>query len=103
MDHLEVDVDEAYNISRAVSNDAEELREELASLQYAWDILSLGWTGAAASAYWSIWDEWREGATTLVDSLAESSRNLGHAAARYAEQDAASATALESTDMDLGL
>lgn len=102
MDHLEVDVDEAYNISRAVSNDAEELREELASLQYAWDILSRGWTGAAASAYWSIWDEWREGATTLVDSLAESSRNLGHAAARYAEQDTASATTLEST-MNLGL
>ncbi len=50
MDHLEVDVDEAYNISRAVSNDAEELREELASLQHAWDILSRGWTGAAASA-----------------------------------------------------
>ncbi|WP_193044291.1 WXG100 family type VII secretion target [Mycolicibacterium baixiangningiae] len=102
MDNLEVDADETFNISHAISNDAEELREELASLQQEWDTLSRGWTGAAASAYSSIWDEWREGATTLVDSLAESSRNLGHAAARYAKQDTASATTLDST-MDLGL
>jgi hypothetical protein len=33
MDHLRVDADGAYNTSRAVGNDAQELREELAGLQ----------------------------------------------------------------------
>jgi WXG100 family type VII secretion target len=102
MANLEVDADATFSISQVIGNDAEELREELARLQREWGDLSRGWTGAAASAYSSIWDEWLEGATTLVDSLAETSRNLGHAAARYAEQDTASATTLEST-MDLGL
>ena len=32
MDHLRVDADQAYNTSRAVGNDAQELREELAGL-----------------------------------------------------------------------
>lgn len=103
MNHLKVDADETFNISHAVGNDAEELRDELASLQREWDNLSRGWTGAAATAYASIWDEWLDGATTLVDSLADSARNLGQAAARYAEQDNASATTLESAEMDLGL
>jgi hypothetical protein len=33
MDHLRVDADQAYHTSRAVGNDAQELREELAGLQ----------------------------------------------------------------------
>ena len=45
MDHLSVDADQAYNISRAVGNDAQELREELAGLQRDWDNLSREWSG----------------------------------------------------------
>jgi WXG100 family type VII secretion target len=103
MDHLRVDADQAFNTSHAVSNDAEELREELANLQRDWDNLSRGWSGTASSTYSSIWAEWFEGATTLVDALAESSRELGVAAVRYAEQDAGSAVTIESTTIDLGL
>jgi WXG100 family type VII secretion target len=94
MDHLEVDADQAYNTSRAVGNDAQELREELAGLQRDWDNLSREWSGVASSAYSAIWCEWLEGATTLVDALAESSHNLGVAAVSYSEQDAGSAAAL---------
>ena len=103
MDRLRVDVDQAYNTSRAVGNDAEELREELAGLQRDWDNLSREWSGAASSAYSTIWGEWLEGATTLVDALAESSHNLGVAAVSYSEQDASSAEALGETQIDLGL
>jgi hypothetical protein len=45
MNHLCVDADQAYNISRAVGNDAQELREELAGLQRDWDNLSREWSG----------------------------------------------------------
>lgn len=103
MDQLRVHTDQAFNTSHAVSNDAEELRDELASLQRDWDNLSRGWSGNASSAYSSIWAEWLEGATTLVDALAESSHNLGLAAVRYGEQDAGSAVTIESTTVDLGL
>lgn len=103
MDQLRVDAEAAYNASHAVSNDAEELREELASLQRQWDNLSRGWTGAASSAYSPMWTEWLEGASKLVDALAESSRSLGLAAVRYAEQDAESASTVQSTIIELGL
>lgn len=103
MENLQVDADEAFNTSHAVSNDAEELREELANLRQDWENLSREWRGAASSAFSSIWGEWLEGATTLVDSLAEASRNLGRAAALYAEQDASAATTVESTAIDMGL
>jgi WXG100 family type VII secretion target len=103
MDHLRVDADQAYNTSRAVGNDAEELHEELAGLQRDWDNLSREWSGVASSAYSAIWCEWLKGATTLVDALAESSHNLGVAAVSYSEQDAGSAAALRSTPIDMGI
>jgi WXG100 family type VII secretion target len=103
MNHLSVDTDHAYQTSRAVANDAQELRDELTGLQRDWDNLSRGWSGAAAAAYSAIWAEWVEGATTLVDSLVESSHELGLAAVAYSEQDAGSAATLRSVPMDLGL
>jgi Proteins of 100 residues with WXG len=60
MDHLRVDTDHAYNASRAVANDAEELREELVGLQRDWDNLAREWSGVASSAYSAIWCEWLE-------------------------------------------
>ena len=51
MDHLKIDADQAYNTSRAVGNDAQELREELGGLQRDWDNLSREWSGVASSAY----------------------------------------------------
>jgi WXG100 family type VII secretion target len=102
MDHLRVDADQAYNTSRAVGNDAQELREELAGLQRDWDNLSPEWSGVASSAYSAIWGEWLQGAT-LIDALAESSHNLGVAAVSYSERDAASAAALHSTPIDMGI
>jgi WXG100 family type VII secretion target len=62
-----------------------------------------GWSGSASTAYSSIWAEWHEGAATLVDALARSSRSLGVAAVHYAEQDGESAAAVNATTLDLGL
>ena len=103
MDHLRVDADQGYNTSRAVGNDAEELREELAGLHRDWDNLSRGWSGVASSGYAAIWCQWLEGATTLVDGLVESSHHLGVAAVSYSERDAGSAAAVGSTPIDLGI
>jgi WXG100 family type VII secretion target len=100
---LRLHADEAFATSHSVSNDAEELREELASITGEWQNVSHGWSGAAASAYDVLWQEWHEGATKIVDVLAESSEKLAKAAVAYQEQDAASADALASPTIDLGL
>lgn len=103
MDRLRVTADEAFATSHAVGNDAEELRDGLSSLAQGWENLLHGWSGAASSAYATIWEEWHDGATRLIDALAESSHRLGAAAVRYGEQDATSAEALDSSITDLGL
>jgi WXG100 family type VII secretion target len=103
MDHLRVEADQAFNTSRVVGNDAQELREELAGLRRDWDNLSREWSGVASSGYSAIWCEWLEGATTLVDILVESSHNLGVAAVSYSERDAGSAAAIRSTPIELGI
>jgi len=103
MDHLRVEADQAYNVSRAVGNDAQELREELAGLQRDWDNLSREWSGAASSTYSAIWNEWLEGGAKLVHALEESSHKLGVAAVSYSERDADSAAVLDSTHIDLGI
>ncbi|MHC9293484.1 WXG100 family type VII secretion target [Mycobacterium sp. LTG2003] len=100
---LNVDTDAAFNIAHALSNDAEELRQELSALIQQWRNLSQGWSGAAASAYTPLWEDWHQGATQIVDALAESSRDLAQAAVAYAEQDTNSAEALEAPALEMGL
>lgn len=100
MDQLRVNADAAYRTSHDVGNDAEDLRDGLIVLQRDWDNLAYGWSGDAASAYSSAWTEWLDGATRLIDSLADSSYKLGAAAVRYGEQDADSAVDITSAPID---
>jgi WXG100 family type VII secretion target len=102
-DHLRVDADAAFLASHVVSNEAEELREELARLSGEWDNLSHGWSGVAASAFTPAWEEWHEGAARIVEALAESSRRLAQAAVLYEERDNNSAEMLGSTGSGMGL
>lgn len=102
-DFLKVNADHAFNTAHSVSNDAEELREELTRIVGEWDNISRGWSGEAASAFTALWDEWHEGAAKVVESLAESSRRLGEAAVQYSEADAASADQLGATVAEMGL
>jgi WXG100 family type VII secretion target len=102
-DHLRVDADAAFLISHVVSNEAEELREELARLSREWDNLSHGWSGVAASAFTPGWEEWHECAARIVEALAESSRRLAQAAVLYEERDNSSAQVLGSTGSGIGL
>ena len=102
-DQLTVDADAAFNASRALSNDAQELREELARLAHEWRNLTHSWTGTAASAYAPLFDEWRDNAHELVESLDDSARRLAEAAARYQEQDTSAAARLEDTVSRMGL
>lgn len=92
-----------FNTSHAVSNNAEELREELSRLSREWDTVSHGWSGVAASVYTPIWEEWHEGATRLVETLAESSRSLAQAAILYEERDTDTAQTLGSLPDEMGL
>jgi WXG100 family type VII secretion target len=100
---LRLHADDAFATSHSVSNDAEELREELADVAREWQNMSHGWSGAAASAYDALWQEWYEGAAKVVDVLAESSEKLAQAATAYEQQDAACAVSIESRTIDLGL
>jgi WXG100 family type VII secretion target len=101
-DHLRVDADAAFNGSHVISNEAEELREELSRLSREWDNLSHGWSGVAASAFARTWEEWHEGAAKVVEALAESSRRLAQAAVLYEERDNNSAQMLGSTGSGIG-
>lgn len=100
---LEVNAEAAFNASHAVGNDAEELREELASLAQEWTNVTHGWSGAAASAYAPLFEDWHEGAEKLIESLAESARRLTEAAVRYQEQDTTSAESVTATALEMGL
>ena len=102
-DHLQVRADEMFATSHSVSNDAEELREELAAIAREWEDVSHGWSGDAASAYDALWQEWHEGAIKLVDVVSELSHGLGRAAMSYQDQDTSSADVIRSTPIDLGL
>ncbi|MCG5433836.1 WXG100 family type VII secretion target [Mycobacterium sp. MYCO198283] len=82
--------------ARAVADDAEALRAELARISDEWDGLSGGWSGAAASAYASLFDEWHSGASRVVEALTRSSELLSGAAAAYSEREAASAQAVQA-------
>jgi WXG100 family type VII secretion target len=102
-EHLKVDAAHALETSGVVGDDAEELRSELARIAREWDDVSSGWSGAAATAYASLWEEWREGAAKLVEILAESTRRLEHAAVAYDGQEVRSATTLRSVPVEMGL
>jgi len=101
--HLEVDTDAAFNTSHSMSTDAEELREGVSELSRDWANVSRGWSGAAASAYSPLFQEWQEGASKLVESLAESASLLAEAAVRYQEQDTASSESVAATARQMGL
>jgi WXG100 family type VII secretion target len=88
-----VDSDVAFNTGQAVMTQAVELREELDRLGQEWDDLSQGWAGGAAAAFGAAWQDWHEGALTLVESLLDISEKLCRGAVLYEQQDAAGAKA----------
>ena len=102
-DHLRLDADAAFNTSHAVSNDTEDLREELSRISRQWDNLSHGWSGVAASAFAPAWEEWHEAAARIVGELAESARRLAQAAVLYEKADTASAHTLGADGVEMGL
>jgi WXG100 family type VII secretion target len=79
-----------------VGSDADELRAELTRLSSDWDCVLAGWSGAAAASYAALWEEWHDGAVTLVETLARSSELLEQATVAYDAQEAASARAVRS-------
>lgn len=93
----------AFNTGQAVMAQAVELREELDRLVHEWDGLSDSWSGAAASAYKSAWQDWNEGATKLLDSLSDLSEKLCRAAVDYEEQDAEAAQAANAASAEIQL
>jgi WXG100 family type VII secretion target len=102
-EHLKVDVAETLTTSQVVSDDADELRAELARLSREWDNVASGWSGAAASAFAPLWDEWHDGAAKLVETLAESCRRLERSAVAYEEQESGSADLLRIVPAEIGL
>lgn len=102
-EHLKVDATRTLGTSHVVNGDAEELREELARIAREWNDVSSGWSGAAASAFASLWEEWHDGAVKLVEILAESTRRLAHAAVAYDDQEDRSAKTARTMPVEIGL
>ena len=96
-------MDAAFSAAKSVQADAEDLRDGLQELAYDWQNLSQGWSGAAASAYSPLFDEWHDGAATLISALEESSSKLAEAAVRYQEENSGSADSIAATARDMGL
>ncbi|VAZ71745.1 hypothetical protein LAUMK4_00613 [Mycobacterium persicum] len=59
-----------------LTNQADELKDELDSITRQWRELSSTWTGVAASAYQPPWQEWYSGAATAAATLEEHSQLL---------------------------
>lgn len=87
MADLMVNATEVFNVAHALSNQAHELGDELDRLSSEWDGLSHSWSGAAASAFTPAWEKWHEGATKVVELLADRADRLARAAVAYEEQD----------------
>lgn len=100
MQPLRADLDVAFDISRSVSNEAVELHDELVGLQRDWDNVARGWSGTASSTYAPLWEQWLEGATTLIDTLEELAHKLAVTAGEYADQDAQSASLVSSVPIE---
>lgn len=100
MKQLTVDVEVALKAANSVGSDAAELREELASLQREWHDIAHGWKGSAASAYAALWEQWHDGATRVVQTVADAAQDLTQAALLYAQQDEQSACRLQSASPD---
>lgn len=103
MAELKVDAALTLDTSHGVNGAADELRAELGRIARGWDDISSKWSGAAASAFASQWEDWHDGATRLVEILAESTRRLGHAAATYQDRENRSATMLQTMPVEIGL
>ncbi|ETZ97940.1 WXG100 type VII secretion target family protein [Mycobacterium kansasii 824] len=62
--------------AHVLTNQADELKDELDSIARQWRELSSTWTGVAASAYQPPWQEWYSGAATAAAILEEHSQLL---------------------------
>lgn len=96
MRELMVNASAVFDVSHALSNHAQELRDELNELSNRWDDLSHGWSGIAASAFAPAWEHWHEGAGKLVETLVARADRLGRAAVAYEDQDQDAAGAVGS-------
>ena len=91
-----VNSDAAFSTGQAVMTQAVEMREELDRLSREWDDLSQEWSGDAAAAYGAAWQDWHEGAVTLLEALSDTSEKLCRGAVLYEQQDADSARATDA-------
>lgn len=65
--------------STILANRADELQRELTEISRNWQDLVATWRGRAASAYEPAWEEWHDGARTVVAILQEHSDLLQQA------------------------
>ncbi|GAB2473498.1 WXG100 family type VII secretion target [Jatrophihabitans fulvus] len=84
MSGYEVDPTELFAAQAVVTEEVTEARAELARLQAAADdLLGHGWRGQAASAFGRGWQEWSEGARSVIAGLEQMAQALGVTAREY--------------------
>ncbi|WP_433663193.1 WXG100 family type VII secretion target [Nocardia sp. CA-128927] len=96
---FEVVPTEVSDAGRFVQLTAEELVAGVRSLDADISRLLETWTGTSASVYRTGWNETREGAQTVLDSLATLAELLGVVGATHTQLDAARAAGTSSLDL----
>jgi WXG100 family type VII secretion target len=100
MSELQVTPEAITHAATELRTIAEELRAGMASLDDEVNTVVGGsWSGAASSAFGSVWREWHEGAAHIVEGLTMMSGLLDEAAPKYIGSDGAGASAIDSTGL----
>ncbi|MBL1079316.1 WXG100 family type VII secretion target [Nocardia sp. 2] len=90
---------EVTDAGRYVQLTAAELVDAVRTLDTEVNNLLEGWTGVSATAYRAGWDEARQGAQTVLDSLKTLAELLGVTADAHTQLDAAWTTNISSLDL----
>lgn len=92
--------DDVLAVGRRAADLAQSLRSALRVAENQVNSLtSTGWTGSAATAFTTGWDECHDGGGRIIDALVELAGKLGVSAATYQSQDATTASRVSSLDL----
>src|SRR4051794_14396531 len=95
MSELQVTPAELDHAAAELRAIAEELRVGMSALDDEVNaVVGASWSGAASSAFGSVWREWHEGAALVMEGLTTMSGLLDEAAPRYSNSDEAGAGAI---------
>lgn len=100
MTNLGVETSALVAVAGELDSVAQGLRSGVGSLDNeVTSLLGSGWSGEAASAYSSVWQEWHDGAQRVFEGLAKMSALLQTAASGYSGTDESGAAGISGVGL----